>query len=95
MQYSGVSVRVRPDAIDAACRRIDAVPGVEVRLRHPDGERLIVVIEADDVDAQTKRLHRVRNVEGVLVAAPVFHFVDDPGEDGAGPVPRPVTTGER
>ena len=95
MHYSGVSVRVRPDLLEAACRTIDALPGVEVRLRHPDGERVIAVIEAAGEDAQSERLQQIRNVEGVLVAAPVFHYVDDHGDDGAGPVPRSVSTGER
>ena len=95
MQYAGVAVRVRPDLLDEACRRIDAMPGVEVRLRHPDGERVFVVVEALGEDGQTERLEQIRNVEGVLVAAPVFHYVDDPAGDGEDAMPRPVWTGER
>lgn len=93
MQYSGVAVRVRPDRFADACTAIDALDGAEVRLRHPDGERLIVVIEAAGEDAQTERLQQIRDVPGVLVAAPVFHYVDDRTDDGQGPAPRPVLTG--
>jgi nitrate reductase NapD len=83
MHYSGVAVVVRPDRFGDACRAIDALPGVEVHLRHPDGRRLIAVVESEGVSGQQERLARIRDVPGVLVAAPAFHYVDNDAGDGS------------
>jgi nitrate reductase NapAB chaperone NapD len=83
--YAGLALHVRPDRRDAVCAALAELPGVEVRLRHPDGERLIAVVESIDVEGQVAALRRVREVPGVLVAAPAFHLVDDPDHVAAGP----------
>lgn len=82
--YSGVAVHVRPGRRDAVCDALASLPGVEVHLRHPDGERLIAVVESSDVDGQVVALRGIREVPGVLVAAPAFHFVDDPEREATG-----------
>ncbi|NIM00476.1 MAG: nitrate reductase formation protein NapD [Acidobacteria bacterium] len=82
--YSGVVIIVPPDRIERCARDIDALSGVEVHYRHPESGRIVVVLEGRNADEHLEMLRTIQAVPGVLVAAPVYHYVDeDPDQEEA------------
>lgn len=81
VHYSGVVVTVRPERMETCAQDLDDLSGVEVHHRHPDSGRLVVVVECRTIDEQQQALQRIQAVPGVLVAAPVYHYVDETAED--------------
>ncbi|MFN3749966.1 MAG: chaperone NapD [Thiobacillus sp.] len=79
MNLSGILVMVRPENLSAVVTELNALPGVEVHLEDPAG-RLVVVLEAESVRAETDGLRRIKTVPGVLMAEMVFHYFEDDEE---------------
>jgi len=73
--YSGIVVIVRPDRLDSCVSDLDALPGVEVHYRHPESGRIVVVIEGRSTEEHLEMLRRIQALSDVLVAAPVYHYV--------------------
>lgn len=84
--YSGILVIARPEDLDASARAVDSLENVEVHLRDRPRGRMIAVLESDDAAGQEILLRRIREVPGVLSAALVYHYVDNPaaGDAAAG-----------
>lgn len=77
MNLSGIAVSVRPQSFEQAIALLDALPGVEVHFQDPDSARVVVVQEADGVDAEVEGLKRIKSVPGVVVAELVYHYFAD------------------
>lgn len=75
--YSGVLVVTRDNALSSCAVAVDALPGAEVHMRHPETARLVVVLEGDSVDRHEELLQKIRSIPGVLLASLVYHYVDD------------------
>ena len=88
VHIAGILVQTAPEQQDAVAAEIDALPWAEVHHRDPDG-RMIVVIEGADEEQEVARLMALRAVPRVLGAAPVMHYFDDGGKEGAGDGSRP------
>ncbi len=74
MNLSGIAVSVRPDLFEQTISTLDALPGVEVHQRDAGSARIVVVQEAESVDAEVEGLKRIKSIPGVLVAELVYHY---------------------
>ena len=80
VHYSGVVVIVPPDRMETCARDLDALAGVEVHYRHPESGRIVAVLEGQTAEDHLEILQRIQAVPNVLVAAPVYHYVDATSE---------------
>ena len=92
MNLSGIAVAITPHAFETTIDRIAQLPGVEVFHRDPDSSRVIVVQEAENVDAEVEGLKQIKLVPGVVVAEMVYHYFaedanlqDSPSPDSSTP----------
>jgi nitrate reductase NapD len=85
MHVSGILVVVRPGEVGTAALRLEALPGVEVHHRDPDGGRLVVVLESPDLQGQEEGLRRIQRLPGVLTAALVAHRSEELGPGDRSP----------
>ena len=76
---SGVLVVSKPEHQSRVRTALELLPWVEVHHEDPDG-RLVITIEADDIDQATARLCEVKEMPRVLMAEIVEHHVEDPRE---------------
>ena len=74
MQYSGILVRLRPEAFDEGLAALSVLEDVEVHHREPETGRVVVVVESEALAGQEEALHRIRAVPGVVLAEPVYHY---------------------
>lgn len=78
MNLSGVLVVARPDTVSSVAQALSELAGVEVHQQDPASGRLVAVLEAEDVRAETELLRRVQSLPGVAMAEMVTHYF---GED--------------
>jgi len=78
MNLSGVLVVTRPDTLSSVAHALSALPGVEVHQQDPLSGRLVAVLEAEDIMAETELLRRIQSLPGVAMAEMVTHYF---GED--------------
>jgi nitrate reductase NapD len=76
VEIASILVQARPDRLDAAARHIETLPGTQIYSRDPKG-KLVVVVEASDVDAIGGTLNMISMMPEVLTAALVFHGTDE------------------
>ena len=74
MNLSGIAVSVQADRFDDTVSKIEEIPGVEVYYRDPSSHRVVVVQEADSVDAEVSGLKQIKSIPGVVVAELVYHY---------------------
>lgn len=78
MNLSGILVVVSPSQLDEVQARLKELPGVEVHHVEPETGRIVVVQEAESVDAEVAALSRIKSLKGVLLAEMVYHVFDEP-----------------
>jgi nitrate reductase NapD len=81
MNLSGILVVVPPERLEACAADLSALPGVEVHHTDPATGRLIVVQEADDVDAEMAGLLAIKARPHVRLAEMVYHYFATEGEE--------------
>jgi len=64
---SGIVVACRPEHIAETAEVVNALPWAEVHYTDPQG-RLVVIVEADDVEASMERLKELQRLPRVLMA---------------------------
>ena len=74
MNLSGIAVSLQPRLYDESVTRIGALPGVEIFHQDPASHRVVVVQEADTVDAEVEGLKLIKSIPGVVVAELVYHY---------------------
>jgi len=67
MTVSGIVVACRPEHIAETTEAVNAFPWAEVHYTDPNG-RLVVTIEADDVEQSMDRLQDLQGLPRVLMA---------------------------
>jgi nitrate reductase NapD len=67
MTVSGIVVACRPEHIAETTEVVNALPWAEVHYTDPEG-RLVVTIEADDVEESMDRLKALQGLPRVLMA---------------------------
>jgi nitrate reductase NapD len=75
-EIASILVQTKPERLDAAAGAIEMLPGAQIYSRSPKG-KLVVVIEALDVDGIGATLNTISMMPEVLTAALVFHATDD------------------
>lgn len=81
-RYSGILVVTSPANVDACRRHLEGLAGVEVHHWHHESGRIVIVHESDSVTDQEQRLVEMRSLPHVILAEPVYHYVDtDPSAD--------------
>ena len=82
MNLSGIAVSVQPQSYNETMELLDALPGIEIHYQDTDSARVVIVQEADSIDAEVEGLKRIKAIAGVVVAELVYHyFADDQGMD--------------
>jgi len=82
MNLSGILVVAKPEWLPAVVDDLGAMPGIEVHQVEEATGRIVVVQEADDVQAEADGLERIQKLPHVVVAQMVYHyFADDPNID--------------
>ena len=80
MNLSGIVVICRPGQISDVARRLGELPGGEVHYRDESQGKIVVVQEAESVDAELEGIKRIKRVPGVILADMMYHyFEEDPG----------------
>ena len=79
MMISGVLVVSKPEHQSQVRTALEMLPWAEVHHADPDG-RLVITIEADDVEQATARLCEVKELPRVILAEMVEHYVEDQSE---------------
>lgn len=80
VHYAGIVVVVRPGDLERVAEALDALAGVEVYHRDPEGGRLVVVQEAGSARDQEEGFRRIEALSGVVTAALVEHRIDRPAD---------------
>ncbi|MGE5153609.1 MAG: chaperone NapD [Bdellovibrio bacteriovorus] len=78
MNLSGILVVAPPSQVEEVKARLIDLPGVEVHHVEPETGRIVVVQEAETVDAEVAALSRIKSVKGVMLAEMVYHVFDEP-----------------
>lgn len=84
MQYSGILIRLQPDAWDEGLARLGAVPDIEIHHREAETGRVIVVVESEGLAGQEGALKAIRDLPGVILAEPVYHYAPEPATPESG-----------
>jgi len=79
MTVSGIVVACRPEHLAETAQAVNAFPWAEVHYTDPGG-RLVVTIEADDVEESMDRLKDLQGLPRVLMAELAEFAIED--EDG-------------
>lgn len=86
MNLSGIAVSVSPQTFDETITRLADLSGVEIHYQDPSSARVVLVQEAESVDAEVAGLKQIKAIPGVVVAELVYHyFADDPNPDNPAP----------
>ena len=76
MTVSGIVVACRPEHLDEMAEAVNAIPWAEVRYTDPNG-RLVVIIEASDVEESMDRLGDLQALPRVLMAELAEFAIED------------------
>jgi nitrate reductase NapAB chaperone NapD len=79
MTVSGIVVACHPQDLASTSEAVNALGWAEVRYSDPAG-RLVVIIEADDIEESMNRLKELQNLPRVLMAELAEFAVEE--EDG-------------
>ena len=82
MHYSGILVITDSGRMNDCAAQIDDLAGVEVRLRYPEDDRMILVQESETTEQQEQGLRAIREIPGVQLANPIYVMGREDGEDG-------------
>lgn len=80
MNYSGVLVMARPESIPHVCASLKTLAGVEVFQEDPESGRIVAVLEAENIKAETDLLQSIKKLPGVAAAEMVYHYFEDDQE---------------
>jgi nitrate reductase NapD len=76
MTISGIVVACQPGDIDELGQVLNDLPWVDVHYADPRG-RLVVTVEADDVDQSMERLKDLQSLPRVLMAELAEYCIED------------------
>ena len=73
---SSLVLHCRPEAMDDAIAKIEAMDGVEVPQRDPSGKS-VILIESASQGAILERITEIESLPGVINATLVYHQIDN------------------
>ena len=77
MNLSGILVIVPPECIKSSVSALNALPGVEVYHIDESSGRIVVVQEAETIDAEVEGLKRIKQLPDIILAEMVHHHFED------------------
>jgi len=77
MNFSGILVMARPENLPSVRLSLQTLAGVEVFQQDMETGRLIVVAEAENIQAETDLLQAIKKQPGVAAAEMVYHYFED------------------
>lgn len=80
MNYSGVLVMTKPQNISNVSLALNALEGVEVFQEETESGRIVAVLEAANIRAETDLLRNIKALPGVAAAEMVYHYFEDDEE---------------
>lgn len=80
MNYSGILIKVKPQNILNVSQALNALEGVEVFQEEPETGRIVAVLEAESIKAETDILQAIKTLPGVATAEMVYHYFEDDQE---------------
>lgn len=75
MNLSGILVVAKQEWQADVIEALNALPGVEVHQSEDTSGRLIVVQEAEDINAEVEGLRRIKALPHVIMAEMVHHYI--------------------
>ena len=84
-QYSiaGILVRTLPGDLPEVAAHLSALPGVDVHHQEISTGRIVITLEAAELDDEREGIERVRHETGVITAELVYHYAAPPDEGDA------------
>jgi nitrate reductase NapD len=76
MIISGIVIITHPDKLEDVGARIDKIPWVDVHFSDAVG-RMVVVIEADDVEESMDRVNQLKALPHVIMAELSQYYTED------------------
>ena len=80
MNYSGILVMAKPQSIPQVSDALNALEGVEVFQQEPETGRIVAVVEAENIKAETDMLKAIKCLPDVAAAEMVYHYFEDDQE---------------
>ena len=77
MNLSGILVVAQPEWQAQVVAGLQALEGVEVHQVEAETGRIVVVQEAEDINAEVAALRRIKALPHVMMAEMVYHYVAD------------------
>lgn len=77
MNYSGILVMAKPQNMSNIRDAMNALDGVEVFQQEIETGRIVAVLEADSIQAETDLLRTIKALPGVAAAEMVYHYFED------------------
>ena len=81
MSISGIYVLIDPQHWHPATDSLRQLPGLDLHHRDVSTGRLVLTQDAASTEFQTAGIERIRQIRGVIIAEPVYHYVDDEQDD--------------
>jgi nitrate reductase NapAB chaperone NapD len=70
----------RPESLSSVCQSLDTLQGVEVFQQDTETGRIVAVLEAESIKAETDLLQSIKKLPGVAAAEMVYHYFEDDRE---------------
>jgi nitrate reductase NapD len=80
VNLSGILIIVAPERIQSSVSALNALPGVEVYHIDESSGRIVVVQEAETIDAEVEGLKRIKQLPDIHLAEMVHHHFEDDKE---------------
>ena len=80
MNYYGILVMAKPQNVSNVSAALNTIDGVEVFQQEPESGRIVAVLEAESIKAETDLLQAIKALPGVAVAEMVYHYFEDDEE---------------
>jgi nitrate reductase NapD len=80
VNLSGILIIVAPECIKSSVYALNALPGVEVYHIDESTGRIVVVQEAETIDAEVEGLKRIKQLPDIHLAEMVHHHFEDDKE---------------
>lgn len=80
MNISGVLVHAFPDKMGEVCKKLNAMPGIEVH-GHNEKGRIVVTVEKMNAYDMADAVIALQNTKNILSAAVIYHHDEDVDEE--------------
>lgn len=77
MSISGIYVLIDPGHWESATESLRQLPGLDLHQHNASTGRLVLTQDAASAESQADGIERIRQIQGVVTAEPVYHYVDD------------------